>query len=194
MTSLLSAAPAVVLALWFLPASQDPPDFSGTWAMDLDRSESPHQGASFEPVTYVIAQSPTEVVIETRRGSAVSRATYPLLAAAAPDRAGKPGAARAFWEGTALVTEGTRVVQGQTVSVRETRSLDAAGAEMTVRTLLVVQHGYTFKGAQNYGAATDVYRRVVAPRARSATVAAAFEPTGATAASRRSPAPGPQPR
>ena len=172
MTSLLPVAPAIVLALWILPASQATPDFSGTWTIDLARSESPHQGASFEPVTYVIAQSPTEVVIETRRGSGVSRASYPLLAAAAPDRTGKPGAARAFWEGTTLVTEGTRVVQGQTVSVRETRSLDASGAEMTVRTLLVVQHGYTFKGAQNYGAATDVYRRVVAPQAQISTGAA----------------------
>jgi hypothetical protein len=95
MTSFLPAAPAIVLALWILPTSQATPDFSGTWTMDLDRSESPHQGTAFEPVTYVIAQSPTEVVIETRRGSGVSRTTYPMLAAAAPDQSGKPGAARA---------------------------------------------------------------------------------------------------
>jgi hypothetical protein len=186
MTSFLPAAPAIVLALWILPTSQATPDFSGTWTMDLDRSESPHQGTAFEPVTYVIAQSPTEVVIETRRGSGVSRTTYPMLAAAAPDQSGKPGAARAYWDGATLVTEGTRVVQGQTVSLRETRSLDASGAEMTVRTLLVVQHGYTFKGAQNYGAATDVYRRTVAPQALSTAAAATTSrPADVTAASRR---------
>ena len=45
-----------------------------------------------------------------------------------------------------------------------TRSLAASGAEMTVETLLVVQHGYSFKGGQNYGAAKDVYRKVVPPQ------------------------------
>jgi hypothetical protein len=30
---------------------------------------------------------------------------------------------------------------------------------MTVETLVVVQHGYTIRGAQNFGAAKDVYRR-----------------------------------
>ena len=52
-------------------------------------------------------------------------------------------------------------MQGQTVSVRETRTLNASGDEMTVQTLLVVQHGYSFKGARNYGASKDVYRRAV---------------------------------
>ena len=51
-------------------------------------------------------------------------------------------------------------MQGQTVSVRESRTLDATGTEMTVQTLLIVQHGYSFRGARNYGAAKDVYRKV----------------------------------
>ena len=37
------------------------------------------------------------------------------------------------------------------MSVRETRTLDESRAEMTVETLLVVQHGYSFRGARNYG-------------------------------------------
>jgi hypothetical protein len=164
MTSFLSAAPSVALLLCVLPAAQVTPDFSGTWTIDVERSESPHQGATFEPVTFVIAQTAEEVAIETRRRAGVSRAIYPLVSAAAAERLAKPTGGRAYWDGDSLVTEGNRVVQGQTVSVRETRSLDGSGTEMTVRTLLVVQHGYTFKGAQNYGAATDVYRRVAAPQ------------------------------
>ncbi len=46
------------------------------------------------------------------------------------------------------------------MSVRETRTLDESRAEMTVETLLVVQHGYSFRGARNYGASKDVFRRV----------------------------------
>ena len=169
MTSFPPAAVAVVMVLGFLPSSQPKPDFSGTWTIDLDRSESPHQGAAFEPLTFVISQTDAAVDIETRRRTGSSRQTYPLQPATAAEVAGKAAGTRAYWDGNALVTEGTRLVQGQTVSVRETRSLDASGAEMTVRTLLIVQHGYTFKGAQNYGAATDVYRRVVAPREQTAT-------------------------
>ncbi len=169
MTSFLPAAPSVALLLCFLPAAQVTPDFSGTWTIDVERSESPHQGAAFEPVTFVITQTAVEVAIETHRAASVRRAVYPLVSAAAAEQLTKPTGARAYWDGAALVTEGTRVVQGQTVSVRETRSLDGSGSEMTVRTLLVVQHGYTFKGAQNYGAATDVYRRVAAPHEATST-------------------------
>lgn len=171
MTSLL---PAVVVAAVFTqaaPLPQSKPDFSGTWAMDRERSESPHQGETFEPPTFVIVQTESDVTIETRRGTASSRVRYPIGSVSAADASGARAGSRAYWDGSSLVTEGTRTVQGQTVSIRETRSLDASGAEMTLDTLLVVQHGYSFRGAQNYGAAKDVYRKVVAPRERSTTLA-----------------------
>lgn len=200
MASFLSAAAAVVLALWSLPATQTRPDFSGTWTIDVERSESPHQGPAFEPPTFVIAQTAAEVTIETRRRSGSSRTTYPLVASGQPDPGGTPGALRAYWEGDTLVTEGQRLIQGQTVSVRETRSLDATGTEMTLRSLLVVQHGYTFKGAQSYGAATDVYLRASPPRELTA-IAASAAPAApdraaalTTAASRPRPDRGPRPR
>jgi hypothetical protein len=160
MPSLSSAVlAAVALTLPALPA-QTRPDFSGTWTMDRERSESPHQGASFEPPTFVITQTDAEVTVETRLATARSEARYPIESTTAASRAGT----RAYWDGASLVTEGTRNVQGKTVSVRETRTLDASGTEMILETLLVVQHGYTFKGAQNYGAARDVYRRVTPDR------------------------------
>lgn len=167
MTSLL---PAVVVAAVIAQAAPLPPsrpDFSGTWTMDRDRSESPHQSETFEPPTYVIQQTESEVTIETRRGTASSQARYSIGSVSAPDSAGARGASRAYWSGSSLVTEGARTVQGQTVSVRETRSLDASGSEMTVDTLIVVQHGYSFRGGQNYGAAKDVYRKAAPPRERA---------------------------
>jgi len=159
-----SSIPAVVAAAALALAAsfaQSKPNFSGTWTMDRERSESPNQSDSFEAPTFVISQTDTDVTIETRRGTATSQVRYVLAPTEAADPSGARGSnSRAYWNGASLVTESNRTVPGQTVSVRETRSLDASGAEMTVETLLVVQHGYSFKGGQNYGAAKDVYRKV----------------------------------
>ena len=64
------------------------------------------------------------------------------------------------WDGTTLVTEMVRSINGQTVTTRESRRLTADETEMLVDTVLVVQHGYSLKGTQNYGAGKDVYTRV----------------------------------
>jgi hypothetical protein len=69
-------------------------------------------------------------------------------------------AARAYWSGAALVTEGTRLIQGQTVASRETRTLSADGAEMIVDVVVIVEHGYQTRGGRNYGMGRDVYTRV----------------------------------
>ena len=161
MTSLpLAVVAAVALTATTLDA-QSHPDFSGTWTMDRERSESLHQSEPIEPPTIVITQGESELTIETKRSTSTTRATYTIVPGSAPGNAPPSIGTRAFWDGAALVTEGNRTVQGQTVSVRETRTLNASGDEMTVQTLLVVQHGYTFKGARNYGASKDVYRRAV---------------------------------
>ena len=67
--------------------------------------------------------------------------------------------ARAYWDGNRLVTEQAGPVQGETVSVKQVFALNGDGSEMTVETLLVVQHGPTLRGAKNYGAKTDVFTR-----------------------------------
>lgn len=156
-----SLPPVVVTAVALTVATIEPqtrPDFSGTWTIDRERSESMHQAEPFEPPTVVISQSATDVAIEMRRQLSTGRTVYRLGGGAAADAAAQAGP-RAYWDGEALVTEAARTVQGQTVSVRERRTLNAAGTEMTVHTVLVVQHGYSFRGGRNYGAATDVYRR-----------------------------------
>jgi len=157
-----SFPPAVMTAVVLTVATVEPqtrPDFSGTWTMDRERSESVHQAETFEPPTVVITQSEAEIAIETRRAASTARTTYRIATGERPADGAGTGGARAFWDGATLVTEAARTVQGQTVSVRERRTLDAGGAEMTVQTVLVVQHGYSMRGGRNYGAATDVYRR-----------------------------------
>ncbi|MGD9905880.1 MAG: hypothetical protein AB7U83_20600 [Vicinamibacterales bacterium] len=157
-----SLPPAVVTAVALAVSAVEPqarPDFSGTWTMDRDRSESVHQGVAFEPPTLIVQQSASELVIETRRRQSTSRTTYQLRDTRGLADAAAQGGPRAYWDGDVLVTEAARTVQGQTVSIRERRTLDATGTAMTVQTVLVVQHGYSFRGGRNYGAATDVYRR-----------------------------------
>ena len=160
MTSLPNAVVAAVALTMTAVDAQPLPDFSGTWTMDRERSESLHQSQPIEPPTVVITQTERELTIETRRSTSTTKTVYtigPRTGAGTPSPA---GGSRAYWDGNALVTEGARTVQGQTVSVRETRTLDDSGSEMTVQTLLVVQHGYSFRGAKNYGASKDVFRRV----------------------------------
>lgn len=155
----VSVAFATALALVVAGGDlQGPPDFSGTWTMDLERSESAQQGGAFEVPTLVITQTAADLVIESRRRSGTSTSRYTMSTAKAPEP-GPSTPGRAYWDGAVLVTEGTRLVQGQTVSLRERRTLDPTGREMTVETLVVVQHGYSFRGGQNYGAAKDVFRR-----------------------------------
>ena len=85
---------------------------------------------------------------------------FPIDLSARRDGSASPSVTpRAYWDGAKLVTEGAINIQGQTVSTRETLSMNAAGTEMTIERLVVVQHGYSFRGAQNYGTAKDVYRR-----------------------------------
>ena len=130
------------------------PDFTGTWAIDRSRSQSPGS------VTLGIKQTATDVSVETTRGGTASVTVYtfePSPQAAA--EAITAGHSHAYWSETKLVTETSGNIQGQTVSYKQTRWLNAAGTEMTVETIVVVQHGYSIEGSKNYGTAKDVFVR-----------------------------------
>jgi hypothetical protein len=132
-------------------------DFSGTWTMDLARSESPHSGEPFKPVTFVIAQSDKDLRIDTTRGDQKESIVYALGKAARAVGTSASGHPEAYWEGSKLVTETQRQVQGYTVTVKESRTLAPGGREMTVETMVIVQHGYSMPGAKNYGSSKDVF-------------------------------------
>src|SRR5438309_2040044 len=75
--------PAAVLTGALAAASllhaQARPDFSGTWTMDLARSESTRQGEPIKPpVTVIIAQTAADVRVETTRGDQKETVVYPL--------------------------------------------------------------------------------------------------------------------
>ena len=155
---------AALTAALFLPSvllAQATRDFSGTWTMDLARSQSAQQGEAIKPVTFVITQIATQVRIETTRANEKENVLYPLLksrasASPAPSASGQP---EAYWDGDKLVTETQRQVSGYTVTVKEARTLGPGGGDMTVETTVIVQHGYSMPGAKNYGTSKDVFTR-----------------------------------
>jgi hypothetical protein len=154
MTFLLSAVLAALLAIGQASGSSKP-NFSGQWKLDASRSASEDVGQQLD-----VKQTETEIVITTARDATPIVRTYPIDPLAQPSGTANVSAApRAYWNGARLVTEGSGTVQGQTVSTRETMSLNPAATEMTIERLVVVQHGYSFRGAQNYGMGKDVYVR-----------------------------------
>lgn len=157
MTSLLPAALALGLIVQAVTTAN--PDFSGTWTMDRERSESAMQEQPIGPVTVSITQTGTNVTIHTTRDGKPEVTTYTIEEMRNGPGVIGAGTRRAYWDGLKLVTEGAGNVQGQTVSVRESRTLNATRTEMTIESTVTVQHGYTFRGARNYATAKDIYTR-----------------------------------
>ena len=160
MTPWASLVLAVPLLVAHSIATQAKADFSGSWTMVAARSESPLQTPPVSSLSFKIKQTDTILDVETTRNGATSSQSYPIEKAPNPT-AGTIGAGtvRAYWEGSRLVSERAGTVQGQTVSIKEIRALNADGTEMIVETLVVVQHGYAMRGAKNYGSAKDVFVR-----------------------------------
>jgi len=139
-----------------LPTTQTRPDLTGTWVMDLNRSESAKQNDPIGPTTVAIVQRADDLVFTITSGDKSATVTYRFdgRPSAVPG-----GSATSHWEGSALVTEMIRTISGQTVTTKETRRVSAGGNEMIVESVLVVQHGYTLSGTKNYGAGTDIFVR-----------------------------------
>ena len=156
---------ALALAIGTLLASgtiaQQRPDFSGTWSMDVSRSDSSTHEGFVGPDTWVIRQSLRQLVVDIKRGPKSMTLTYTIYdkppgaaAAGVPSYAG-------YWIGDALVTETAQNIQGQTVTTKETRTLQSDGQQMHVERTVQVEHGYTLRRGQNYSSAKDVFIKSV---------------------------------
>jgi hypothetical protein len=161
MTDTPAAALTAILLLPLVLHAQPPRDFSGSWTMDVARSQSAQQGEPFKVITFAITQSAGQVRIETTRGNEKENVLYPLTKSRASGSStpGASGQPEAYWDGDRLVTETQRTVSGQTVTVKEARTLDPSGAEMTVETTVIIQHGYSMPGAKNYGNSKDLFTK-----------------------------------
>ena len=137
------------------------PDFTGEWKMVADRSGSPLQTPPVTEMVFVIEQRADQVAIEsTSGGDKPIPVVYPLGPAPKPpaDPLGA-GLKRAYWDGRRLVLERGGTISGQTVSLKQTLTMDSETGELTVERLVIVQHGYTQRGAQNYSTVKDVFAR-----------------------------------
>jgi hypothetical protein len=140
-----------VLSTVATAAGQDRPDFTGTWHMDMTRSESVAQRADASPsgpVTVVIDQSASQVAIDTNRDGQLQKVRYtfggndskPVGTSGSDEVTLQPAGAQ--WRGDELITTTMYRVNGMAVKQVQTRRLMPGGGEMHVETRLEMQHGY----------------------------------------------------
>ena len=156
--------PLVALLVYVLLSQAPLPDFTGEWKMVAARSGSPLQTPPVTEMVFVIQQQSDQIAIESRTGNDKPiQVTYPLVAAPKPpaDPLGA-GLKRAYWDGRRLVIEQGGTISGQTVSLKQSLTMDSESGDLIVERLVIVQHGYTQRGAQNYSTVKDVFAR--APR------------------------------
>ena len=150
-----------VLMLLLLQQPQTLPDLNGTWTMVAARSESPQQSTPITEMTFVIEQRPDQVRLDMTSGADKTVSViYPIVAK--PEAAGPPlvgDERRAYWDGNRLVAERGGTISGQTVSSRQLLTMSPDKSELIVERLVIVQHGYTLRGAKNYATVKDVFVR-----------------------------------
>lgn len=136
------------------------PDISGTWKMIADRSGSPTQTPPVNEMTLSIVSQPNEVRLQWLKGADPAEVIYPIVPAPKPPADPLPaGAQRAYWDGNKLILERGGTISGQTVSMKQSLSLDPRTNELTLERLVIVQHGYTLKDTPNHATVTDVFSR-----------------------------------
>ncbi len=125
-------------------AAQSKPDFSGSWKMNMEKSDPMGRmggggggggGMAMAPIT--ITQSADKLVITSTRGDQVTTATYNLDGSESVN-AGMRGETKSkvSWDGASLVIASESSFNGpngaMTVTSKEVRSLSADGKVMTV--------------------------------------------------------------
>lgn len=137
------------------------PDMTGTWKMVAERSGSPGQTPPVTDMTLLIEQGASDVRVEWRSGADKPIVTvYPI--GPPPRRPDEPlgaGARLAYWDGARLVLDRGGAINGQTVSMKQSLTVDPASRELIVERLVIVQHGYTLKGTKNYATVKDIFTR-----------------------------------
>lgn len=153
---------AIVLTAGLL-AQQAPsqPDMSGTWKMVTERSGSPGQTPPVSDMTLTIQQTAADVRVEWLSGTDKPIVTVYVIGPAPKQPAEPLGADAkiAYWDGQRLVLERGGAISGQTVSMKQSLTLDPDARELILERLVIVQHGYTLRGTKNYATVKDVFTR-----------------------------------
>jgi hypothetical protein len=156
-------------------AAQEKPDFTGAWLMDASRSHSAAQGADASPrmpVKLIIVQTPTQLNVQTDVDGHRQSTTYRFEAAEQPRPVGTSGSNqtrvepfRVEWKDGTLVTTTIHHINGMAMTKIESRILHAGGREMTVETVVQVEHGYESNEKSHVGhnVVKDVYTKLGSP-------------------------------
>src|SRR5262245_32422171 len=156
MTRKTFAVAAVVVGVGLGAQAQEGANFSGTWVMDMTRSESAAQASNDSPrvpVRLEISHSPTSVTVRSLRDgrSETISYTFERPKETAVKTSGsvtelQVTSASARWEGPILVTQTVYSVNGMATTKTEKYRLSGSGREMTIESELQMQHGYESNG------------------------------------------------
>jgi hypothetical protein len=142
---LLAATMAVILP--FVAHAQGKPDFSGTWTLDTAKSDpAPAGRGGGGAATLTIKQTGTELSIASEGRQGPQTMIYKLDGSESTNQMmGRGGAAAvksvAKWDGSSLVIETTRELNGMSITSKEVRKLDSGGKEMQVETTAQTPNG-----------------------------------------------------
>jgi hypothetical protein len=141
---LLAVATAVILP--FHARAQGKPDFSGTWTRDAAKSDQPvgrggrGGGAAVDSLT--ITQTPAQLTEKRGELTLVYKLDGSASTNQMPSRGGPMEVkSTAKWDGSRLVIESIRDLQGISITQKETRSLSADGKEMTIEQAIATPQG-----------------------------------------------------
>src|SRR5437867_11035907 len=133
----------------FAARAQGKPDFSGTWTMDAAKSDPAPQGrggGGGGGGSVTIKQTATELAVTSEGRQGPQTMTYKLDGSESTNQVmGRGGAqtvkSKAKWDGSSLVIDTTRDMNGTTVTTKEVRRLDSGGKEMVVETTAQTPQG-----------------------------------------------------
>jgi hypothetical protein len=118
--------------------AQGKPDFSGTWTLDIAKSDvgqgRPSAQAATQKVTLVIKQTPAVLAIERKAGERVETATFKLDGSESVNKSpsGQDIKSTSRWVGSTLVTKSMMSTEQGTAEMSDVRSLNADGKVMTI--------------------------------------------------------------
>jgi hypothetical protein len=136
--AVLALSAAIVIP--FTARAQSKPDFSGTWTMDAAKSDPAPQGrggGGGGGGSQTVKQTATELSVQTEGRQGPQTMVYKLDGSASTNKVmGRGGEqevkSTAKWDGSTLVIETTRDIQGMSITTKETRKME--GATMVVET------------------------------------------------------------
>ena len=126
----------IILAFSGSAFAQAKPDFSGTWTLDMAKSDlgqgKPSTQAATRTVTVVIKQTPAVLAIERKAGEQVETATLKLDGSESVNKSpsGQDIKSTSRWVGSTLVTKSMMSTGEGTAEMSDVRSLSADGKVM----------------------------------------------------------------